>query len=130
MVTETLSSLFSGAVTCEIPMRLPGLNEYTRANRGNKYHAAEMKKDAEAGIGWFVNRLPRITKPVFIWFEWIEKDNRRDADNIDFAKKFIFDAMVKCGKLPDDGRRYVRGFVSTFSTGAMNKVILHIKEVE
>lgn len=129
MAVGMLSSLFSDALTCEIPMRLPGLNEYTRANRGNKYHAAKMKQDAEAGIGLFVNRLPKIDKPVIIWFEWVEKDNRRDYDNIDFAKKFVLDALVRCGKLKDDNRQFVKGSVGTVSTGPDYKVILHIKTV-
>ena len=88
-----------------------------------------MKQDAEAGIGLFVNRLPKIDKPVIIWFEWVEKDNRRDYDNIDFAKKFVLDALVRCGKLKDDNRQFVKGSVGTVSTGPDYKVILHIKEV-
>lgn len=32
---------------------------------------------------------------------------RRDADNIQSAQKFILDAMVKCGVIKNDSRKYI-----------------------
>lgn len=47
---------------------------------------------------------------VIVRFEWHERTKRRDADNIASAKKYILDALVKCGVLENDSRKYVKGF--------------------
>lgn len=117
-------------VTCEIPMKLPSLNEYIRVCRSNPYQASKFKRDVENDIGIFINRLPRFEKPVKIHFHWIEGNKRRDLDNVCYAKKHILDALVKSGKLKDDSRRYVVGFTDTFEYAKETKVILTIEEVD
>ena len=116
-------------ITCEINMKLPSLNDYVALCRDNKYKAAKFKKNIEDDIAIFINRLPRFEKPVRIHFVWIEGNKRRDLDNIAFAKKFILDALVKCGKLKDDNRKCVTGFTDSFYYGDETKVILQIQEV-
>ena len=128
MGQETNSGEYSRFRTCEIRMKLPSLNDYTRACRANRYEASNMKRDIENGIGLFIAKLPRVTAPVHIHFHWIETNAKRDLDNIAFAKKFILDALVKRGKLIDDSRKYVTGFTDTFDIGKENKVILEIRE--
>ena len=120
----------SDAITCEIPLKLPSLNDYINACRTNRFKAAKMKANYEDDIGMFLARLPRFEKPVTIEFHWVEGSKRRDLDNVCFAKKFILDALVKCGKLKDDNRRCVTGFVDRFSYGQETKVILTIREAE
>lgn len=115
---------------CKIPLKLPSLNEYVNACRTNKYAGGKMKKEVEKDLAIFLNRLPKFEKPVTIHFHWIEANQRRDYDNIAFAKKFILDTLVSCGKLKDDRRRYVTGFTDTFATGENWGVILDIKEVD
>lgn len=110
----------------EILMKLPSLNEYINACRYNRFAGAKMKKDIEEDITWFLKPLPVFDKPIRINFTWVEKNNRRDYDNICFAKKFILDAMVKCGKLKDDNRKNVCGFSDSFELGKETKVILEI----
>lgn len=108
--------------------RLPGLNDYTRANRGNRYAGAKWKKETEELVSMFlVNPKPAET-PVVIRIQWQEKTARRDLDNIAFAKKFILDAMVKKGILPDDGPKYVIGFSDTFRKGDTDRVDIFIEE--
>lgn len=111
-----------------IEMKMPGLNEYTNACRSNRFEAANLKKATEAEIMMYLKRLPTFERPVYIHFRWIERDRRRDCDNIAFAKKFILDAMVKRGILKDDGRRYVRGFTDDFECGNKPMVIMDIEE--
>ena len=131
METEKSSSRDMARVTykCEIPMKLPSLNEYVNVCRTNAYMASKFKKDLERDIGIFIEKLPRFMNPVEIHFHWIEGNKRRDLDNICFAKKFILDAMVKEGKLKDDNRKCVTAFTDTFSYDTETKVILEIKEV-
>jgi len=114
----------------EIPMRLPSLNEYIRECRANRYAGASMKKEVERDIAYFINKLPKYNKPIKIHFHWVEENKKRDLDNVAWGKKFILDSMVKAGKLKDDNRNYVKGFIDTFEYGKESKVILEIEEVE
>lgn len=117
-------------IECEIPMKLPSLNDYIDVCRSNKYQAANFKRNLESQICLFLRKLPRFETPVVIHFRWIESNKRRDFDNIAFGKKFILDALVKSGKLRDDNRKHVRGFSDSFEQGKITKVILLIEEVE
>ena len=112
----------------EIPFRLPSLNQYINECRKNKFAGAKMKKNVDADIGYFINKLPKYNNPIKIHFHWVEENKRRDLDNVCFAKKFILDSMVKAGKLKDDNRNYVKGFADTFEYGKTSKVILEIEE--
>ena len=111
-----------------IEVKVPSLNEYIEACRRNKYAAANMKKYTEAEIITYLRRLPTFDKPVYIHFRWIEKNKRRDCDNIAAGKKFILDAMVKAGILKDDGRKYVKGFTDEFECGPKNMCIMDVEE--
>ena len=113
----------------EIPMKLPSLNNYINECRKNKFAGANMKKQIEYDIGYFINKLPTYTKPIKIHFHWVEENKKRDLDNICFAKKFILDSMVKVGKLKDDNRNNVVGFTDTFEYAKESKVILEIEEI-
>ena len=112
----------------EILYKFPSLNEYVNECRKNKFAGAKMKAKIESDIAYYINMLPTYKKSITIHFHWVEENKRRDLDNICFAKKFILDCMVKCGKLKDDNRKCVVGFTDTFSYGKTSKVILDIKE--
>ncbi len=113
----------------EIPLKLPSLNTYINECRRNRFAGAKMKENVEQDIGWYINKMPKYDKPIKIHFTWIEKNARRDLDNVCFAKKFILDAMQKCGKLANDNRKWVTGFTDSFEIGDDYKVILDIVEV-
>lgn len=117
-------------VNCEIPLKLPSLNEYVSECRKNKYAGAKMKNEVEDAIGWYISQMPRFDRPVEIHFHWIEGNKKRDLDNICFAKKFILDAMVKAGKLKDDNRKCVTAFTDTFAYDKETKVILKVREAK
>ena len=130
MAQEKISSRRSAKATCRIQMKLPSLNDYISAERTNRYMGANMKRNTQDGIAWFIAKLPRFENPVTIHFHWIEKTSKRDLDNVAFAKKFILDALVENGKLIDDSQKYVRGFTDTFEKGKENEVIVTIEEVK
>lgn len=101
-----------------IPGLLPGLNEYTEANRRNKYAAAKMKHQAETAVIMAAKKQLRglhITRPVTLRYVWVEKNRKRDHDNVAFAQKFVQDALVKAKILKNDGWNYVQGFTHDFS---------------
>ena len=58
-----------------IPGRLPGLNEYTKANRSSCMAGAEMKKQYEEVIGWeIIKQLKRKRfTSVRLTFSWYER---------------------------------------------------------
>lgn len=90
--------------------RLDGLNEYTKANRSNRYKGSKMKVQNEAIVIQAINlyQLKKIKKyPIQLKITWYEKDKRRDVDNITFATKFIQDALVKQGIIVDDSQKYI-----------------------
>ena len=118
-----------GIYRAEIDLKLPSCNEYINACRYNKYKGAKMKKDIEEQIAYYIRNLPNFNKPVKINFLWVEGNKKRDLDGICFAKKFILDSMVKCGKLKDDNRKIVTGFTDSFSYDKETKVILEIEEI-
>ena len=96
-----------------IPGRLDGLNEYTKANRSNRYQGGKMKTDNETVIMEAIktaqaNGFPKtIATPIGITCNWYEPNNRRDIDNVVFAIKFIQDSLVTLGVIPDDSRKYI-----------------------
>lgn len=94
--------------------KLPGLNDYTRANRGNKYLANKMKQDIQKNIckyivfGVSMKDLEKVDRyPIGLKIKWYEPNNRRDIDNITFGTKFILDSMVCMGIIEDDSRKYI-----------------------
>ena len=112
-----------------IPCKFPSLNDYIRECRGNKYQAAHTKRAIENYLMLYLARAPVLEGPVYLSFHWIEKGKKRDPDNIAFAKKFVLDALVKGGHIPNDTARYIAGFSDTFAQGAEYGLRLHIKEV-
>lgn len=103
--------------------RLPGLNEYIAAERTNKYAAAKIKKDAEALIECAIKECldgVHFNKPVIMHYTWYEENKKRDKDNISFAKKFIQDALVKCGIIDNDGWKDIDGFSDKFDIDKEN----------
>lgn len=98
--------------------RLPGLNEYTAANRTNPHKGGKMKKDAEETIIWQIRQQLRglhITKPVDFKYDFFEPNKKRDKDNISsFAHKVIQDSLVKTGVLVNDGWNEINGYRDQF----------------
>lgn len=113
----------------EIPLKLPSLNDYIKACRANKFGANSLKQKLEKQIGQYITPLPLFDKPIRLSFLWVEENKRRDYDNIAFSKKFILDSLQKNGKLPNDNRKWVKGFTDDFQYGDSAKVIITIREV-
>lgn len=113
-------------IVFNIEGRLPTCNEYIDECRRNPYAGAKCKQDAESMIMWQIGTVPKITGEVFFHFEWREKTRRRDKDNVAFAKKFIFDALQKAGKLENDGNKNIAGFKDTFIYGASEGVKVYV----
>lgn len=118
-----------------IPRRLPGLNEYTDANRASRQKGAKMKRENQELVMWYIAQQLRqihIEKPVFLLFTFYEPNRMRDRDNVSsFARKIIQDALVKFGTLQDDGWAHVTGYMDRFHVDKENpRIVVEFIEQE
>lgn len=113
--------------------QLPGLNEYTRACRTHYILGANMKADAEQLITLFINNqhLEPVKGKYRVFITWYEPNNKRDSDNVYFAKKFILDALVKAGIVEGDSRKYVNEFRDVIKTDKENpRIVVEIETIK
>lgn len=124
----------------EISGRLIGQNDWFEILKKDRYYrdyrksySAKVKSDIEEDIGWFIkaSKIKPVTSKVFVRFTWIEPNMKRDFDNISFAKKFIFDALVKMNIIANDGWKNIDGFSDKFRLNRTNpRIIVELEEVE
>jgi Holliday junction resolvase RusA-like endonuclease len=104
-------------MTLTIPGELCDLNRYIQAERSHRTKAAQIKRAETERVAWEIKAQPHekpAAYPVHIGYVWYMKDQRKDLDNIAFAKKFINDGLVLAGILPGDGQKHIAGFTDTF----------------
>ena len=97
--------------------RLPGMNEYTATQRGNRFGGATMKRQSQRYVEACIcaAKVKPIKSPVRIIYGFYEPDRRRDLDNISgFAHKVIQDALVSAGVLSGDGWKNITGYTDVF----------------
>ena len=102
-----------------IPFALPGLNEYIEAERTHRQKGAALKRSAQRSVELALKRQIRgpLKEPVMMHYTWVEKDRRRDKDNVSsFGRKVIQDALVHMRALNNDGWCNVEGFSDAFQT--------------
>lgn len=101
----------------KIEGRLPGLNEIIAATNNNRYGGAYLKKKETKRCMWAViaGNVPAFSVPVRVAFHWIEPNLKRDPDNIAVGAKFVLDALVELGRLPNDSRKWVKEVTHVFA---------------
>lgn len=105
--------------------RLPGINDYVNAERAHRLKGNRMKRDSEDDVitAILIRGLKshRLKTPVRIEYKFVEKDRRRDKDNISgFAHKVVQDALVKTGLLDNDGWDEIDGYSDAFGVDKGN----------
>ena len=114
----------------EIPLRLPGINEYQAACRRHPLAGAQMKKNAIKSVMPYLTPVVKLKWPVQVEIYYTEPNKRRDIDNVTgFGAKVILDALTKCGFLPDDGP----GFINKIDQGVEyekgeERILVMVKE--
>jgi hypothetical protein len=112
-----------------LPYKFPDLNDYQRACRAHWSKGHAMKKEwTETVIREALAAKLKPMEKAHISITWIEKDERRDPDNIIFAKKFLFDGLVKAGVLSGDRWKNIDGITEDWKTGARYEVIVVLEE--
>lgn len=101
-----------------IPLPLTDLNTYINKERGHRQAGAAEKRKMTKKCALFVTRAMQLGVkfefPCRVKLTWIIPNKRKDADNIAFAKKFIFDGMVQAGFIENDNLNYIKGFSDHF----------------
>lgn len=117
-----------------IPFTLPGLNDYINEERRHRQYGAKMKREWQDNVILVLKRQIRgkFKRPVYMRYLWVEKDRRRDKDNISsFGRKVIQDALVQVGVLHNDGWDAIAGFSDEFTVDRKNpRVEIIIEERE
>ena len=104
--------------------RLMALNEYTSLNRSSPRKGNDAKREQTELVAAYIRkaRIKPMEGPIEIGISWIEgrnmHGNLRDVDNVSFGAKFVLDALVECGVIPDDNPRYVRNVYHHFEFNA------------
>jgi len=111
---------------------MPGLNDYSGAERKHRQVAAKMKKEETERVAWAAkSQLPVFTRPIKLTFVYREKNKKRDKDNIAFAKKFILDGLVVAGRIPNDTWAWIDGWAEEFVVDAADPgITVIINEVK
>lgn len=119
--------------TFTIPGRLPGLNEMINEARSNRYAAARTKREVTEMCAWEAKRqsVPPMTGPIILSVLWVEKDMRRDIDNIAFGCKYLLDSLQLANIIANDGWKQVNGITHRFAVDSKNpRIVVELQEVE
>lgn len=116
-----------------LPGPMPGMNDFIdlakrqgrRGRKGKMWNSYnEMKTHWESGI--VLECLRQEIEPVqgeaYFRFGWIEKNRRRDKDNIVAGRKLILDGLVMAKILAGDGWKHVKGWEDVFAVERIPRV--------
>ena len=100
-----------------IPFTLPGLNDYIEAERAHRQKGAALKRKCQRDIAAVLKKQVKgpLREPVVMRYTWVEKDRRRDKDNVSsFGRKIIQDTLVSMNALRNDGWANIARFSDEF----------------
>lgn len=110
-----------------IPGSFASLNEFIDANRtgrGKWSKGNSMKQKDQERLLYEIRKQLRgrkIIAPVFLRYQYFEKNRRRDLDNISgYFHKIFQDALVAGHVLPNDNWNYIVGFSDDFFVDGKN----------
>ena len=111
-----------------IPGPMPGMNDIVRKQHFI-YSAMKRKWNRTIGLCMTQAHLKPMQR-VSVAFTWVERNTKRDPDNIIAAQKFILDCLVVNGVLPEDGWANIAGLSHAFQIDATNPgVWVELQEV-
>ena len=110
------------------------LNQYTNANRSNRFGGAKKKKEATAICALHTKKAMNEgfklhTFPVNLQFDWYAKDRRTDPDNLAFMRKFVFDGFQDAKLIDNDNWAFTTGWTDNFHIDKDNPRV-EIKEIK
>ena len=116
-----------------IDAKLPSLNDYINKLKGPKGKTLGAVFKAQTDALCMEYMLPvkvaaraLCKAPVLILCKWNEKSKRRDLDNVYSGKKYILDAMQKCGIIDNDNYTHIKGVYDTVIHGEKDFVTVEL----
>lgn len=112
-----------------IPGRLPGANEHINACKASPREGNKLKRETQNIICWHIKKLlnkqaagPNTLpfEKVYIEIKFVERNKKRDLDNIAFATKYIFDALQQMKIIQNDGWKVVTGYQVSYDVDKNN----------
>ena len=107
--------------------KLPGLNEIIKASKAHWACYSKMKKEHTDMFIILTKNFPKFEE-VHIKFNWYYKNATRDPDNMMAGQKFVLDALVKNGIIPDDTGKYIKTIVHHFDKCSEDAVELTVSD--
>jgi len=116
-------------ITFTIPHRLVRFNEYTDINRYNRYNGAKMKKQQTNLCGYYIPKM-KLDYAIEIVYVWTVKTLANDLGNIQVGNKFIEDAMVVKGFIPNDNLKWIKRLTHEYIKGNNEQVEVIVRRWE
>lgn len=116
----------------QIPGRLPSLNQSFRVGR-YRFGGSRQRQVAKLYVAGYIweAKVPKFAGAVDVTVRWVEKDRRRDYDNISAGVKVILDALVATERIRGDSQKWVRPVKHEFSIDKKNpRIEVEINEYE
>lgn len=98
---------------------LPSTNEILAASNNNRYKYNDMKRSYTDMVAWQAKSLPNLEPSDYV-ITWYCPNMKKDKDNIMGGQKFIFDGLVKSGRLPNDGWKDIGDISHKFKVDKIN----------
>lgn len=116
--------------TAELPLRLPGLNEYQKWCRTSPILGAQHKKSDKQTVMAHLGGLRPAKWPINLSIFFVEPNKKRDKDNVSaYGAKVICDALVSAGIIPDDNSNYITALeMGVLYEEGQSKIIIGITE--
>ena len=105
------------------PRPHPGTNELVNTAMRNRFAYASLKREyTEHAMGYALEAASRQgwrapSGRVAVSCTWVERDRRRDPDNVEGGVKWLLDGIVRAGALKDDSQRYVASVSHSYTVG-------------
>lgn len=103
-----------------VPGTMANLNNLLKAARRSWGEENRIKQKHTEDVAKLCKGLTKCETPVMVRVNWVERNRRRDPDNIFSASKFILDGLVRGGVLEDDGQRWVAGAYNSLNVDSRN----------
>lgn len=116
----------------ELRTKVPNLNDYISALSKNRYAGGKLKKQMQEEIMWLIKSqgLKKVKGKVDVYLTFIEKDKKRDKDNVIASGcKLIMDSLVNLEVIKDDSWQYINQYIPRVILGNEYKVIIELIEI-
>ena len=102
--------------TFTIEGRLESLNKTLKIPRYRFWQSLRRQKMKTMIERWICcSNVPQFKMPVKIHILWVEKNKRRDFDNIRSGAKLILDALTKSERIVNDSQRWLVGLTDAYA---------------